>query len=191
MRKFSLKMAALAVILISAIPARASDTYSFGFTSSQKKLEGEQKTNGDEIISREQWAYNVTIENKCFRDLENLEIQYIIFMKPEIPGQKMLSGHVELKRKSGSTSIKFFKKYDKFPFTTESMELTGTQLSGGYYWGNGANQNAKDALKGIWVRVFADGKQVAEYANPATITSKEHWDEPKKSPKKGKLNSGS
>jgi len=179
MRKLSLLTVAFAMILVPAVTSQASDTYSFAFTSSQKKLEGEQKTTGDEIISREQWAYNVTVENKSFRDLENLEIKYILFMKPDIAGQKMLSGHIDLKRKAGSTAIKLFKNYDKFSFTTESMELNGTQLTSGYYWGNGANPNAKDALKGLWLRVFADGKQVAEYANPPSITSKERWDAPK------------
>ena len=182
MSKTALQLLAWAGFLVSSLVAQATESYSFGFTIQPKKLDGEIKNSGDETVSNEHWAYNVTLENRCFRDVQNLEIKYIIFMKQDIPGEKTVIGHITLKRKEGSTRIAAFKNNDKFSFTTESMEIRGTQLSGGYFWASGASPYSKDALKGLWLRVYAEGKQVAEYVNPPTLTSKEHWETP--NPKK-------
>jgi len=148
-----------------------------------KKLDGQMFDTGSKIVAKEQWAYEVTIENRCFRDLENMEIQYTVFMKPDIPGQRMIAGRTEWKRKTGSASVKLLKYCSKFSFTTESMKLKGCHLTRGSYK-NGANRWAKDALKGLWLRVFLDGKQVAEYADPNTIRTDEPWSAPVKKEEK-------
>jgi len=179
MERLSLKSTALVVCLISTLASQACETCSFGFSAAPKKLNGEMMAKGSRIISREQWAYEVTVENRCFRDLRNMEIQYIVFMKPDIPGQRMIAGRIEWKRKTGAASIKLLKNCSKFSFTTEGMKLKGNWLTRGSYK-NGANRWAKDALKGVWLRLFMDGKQVAEYADPATLPGSEPWEAPAK-----------
>jgi hypothetical protein len=175
MRKF--QIAVFAALLTSPLSTLASDTVSFGFTVEPKRLDGQMLDTGSKIITDEQWAYEVTVENRCFRDLENMEIQYIVFMKPTIPGQKMIAGHVKLRRKTGSAPVALLKNCGKFSFFTESVRLKGSRLMSGSYK-NGANRWAKDDLKGLWVRLFLDGKQVAEYADPVTIIGSEPWNEP-------------
>ena len=167
----------LAALLIFPLSTQALDAFSFGFTVEPKRQEGQMTDTGSKIITDEQWAYEVTVENRCFRDLENMEIQYIVFMKPVVPGQKMIAGHIKLKRKSGSTPVALLKNCEKFSFVTESMRLKGSRLMKGSYK-NGANRWAKDDLKGLWMRLFLDGKQVAEYADPSALTGSEPWAEP-------------
>jgi len=172
----ALWLAASVVVILTANVARAGDTYTFDYTLEQKKIDSEQKFKKGVSYKVEHWCYNVTIQNTSFKDLGKVEIKYITFMKKEAPGSNAKPGQPELEGKSGSTTIPVFKNNDKFVFTTEPMQLVSSQLQSGYVWASGGPQSTRDALKGLWMRFYIDGQQVAEYANPPAITTKETWD---------------
>jgi hypothetical protein len=166
---------AVAVLTLGAGHLRADGGYSFAITNESKKIDGETTQTGPETHIKENWAYKVTLENKSFKDAENVEIKYITFMKPDMVGLKA-TGALKLKRKEGVQKVPLIKNFDKFMFVTDPMTLTGTQLQAGWVYTDGSNPRAKDALKGLWLRVFVNGQQVMEFVNPTSLKSKETWE---------------
>ncbi|MEY2537045.1 MAG: hypothetical protein QOG67_785 [Verrucomicrobiota bacterium] len=127
---------------------------------------------GSRFASKEHWIYDVAIESKSFKQLDGLELKYVIFYKQEKFGSK---DPAEEKRIKGSVSIGALKPHEKRSVTTTPVELNKTQLDGNYYFSSGGKERAQDSLVGVWVRVYQNGQQVTEYANPSTL-SRQHWD---------------
>jgi hypothetical protein len=169
-------LSAVAVFTLGAHCLQADGGYSFAITSESKKIDGEQTKSGPEIKTTEEWAYKVMLENKSFKDAANVEIKYIVFLKPDAVGEKVMINKVKLKRKQGTQSVPLIKNFEKYTFMTDSMTITGTQLEAGWYWANGANARAKDRLNGLWMRIFVDGQQVSEFINPPALKDKESWE---------------
>ena len=121
--------------------------------------------------AKERWKYDVTLENKTFKEMTNVEIKYIVFYTQEHFGSK---DPASARRKNGSLSFPSIKPREKKSFSTEPVELKKAQLNSGWYFADGGKEKAQDALTGIWVRVYQNGEQFAEYANPSNLT-KEQW----------------
>jgi hypothetical protein len=159
--------------------AKAADT-DVNITVEKKRLEHTAgsgfQPNSDTSKKTDEWAFTVTVENQTFKALENLEVKYIIFYKTEKLGQK---GPARKETKSGSYTIPSIASLDKAIFDTDSVKLTRGMLigqPGSYeYFTNGAKPNAADTLTGIWIRIYKDGNQFAEYGYPAGLTSTEQW----------------
>ncbi len=122
--------------------------------------------------TQEHWLYEVTVENKSFKPLDGLELRYVVFSKHEKFGSK---DPAEMKRATGSLSIGSLKPHEKRSFSTNPVEISKTQLDGDYYFPSGGKEKAQDSLVGCWVRVFQNGQQAAEYANPSTLLH-ERWE---------------
>jgi hypothetical protein len=134
---------------------------------------GTQVTSGGSSFhSKEHWIYEVTIENKTFRDLNGLELRYVLFFKQEKFGSKEAAAP---QRQNGNIDIGLLKAHEKKSVKTTAVELNKATLSGDYYFPSGGRERAQDSLGGLWVRVFQNGQQVAEYANPSTLT-REKWE---------------
>jgi hypothetical protein len=58
---------------------------------------------------------------------------------------------------------------------TSEIELTEASVNANFIPIRGTRRKVKDDILGIWVRVMKDGKVMAEYANPSTVT-KRGWD---------------
>jgi hypothetical protein len=122
--------------------------------------------------TKENWTYDVTIENKTFQNMANVEIKYVIFFNQEKLGKKEAA---QLQRHAGSMTLPSFGAHEKKSLTTEAVELKKANLVGHYHYTSGARPNAQDTLTGLWVRVYVNGQQFAEYANPSTLM-KEKWE---------------
>jgi hypothetical protein len=135
---------------------------------------GQPKLNigGGTNRTKENWVYDVTVENKTFKELAGLEVKYTIFFKQEKLGVK---GDPTPQHHNGNFTIPVLKSHEKTSFTTDSVELKKSSLAGNYIYTSGAKPNAQDTLVGLAVRVYQNGQQFAEYANPSTLT-KEKWD---------------
>ncbi len=159
-------------LLSVALPfeALAAD-YSFDFKTEKKKVEGKRSTSIDMQKMDEKWAYNVEIDNHSFKDISGVEIKYVVFYKVVQAGSKVEKD----KRLSGSATAAVLKNNAQFTFQTDPIELIKTQLIGGFYWGNGAKTRSRDALTGIWVRIFQNGTMIGEYADPSNLTSQD-WE---------------
>ena len=60
----------------------------FGFNCLAKKFDKQAKAGVVTEISDEKWGYEVTIENKTFKEMAGLGIKYIPFFKQEHLGSK-------------------------------------------------------------------------------------------------------
>ncbi len=126
---------------------------------------------GSRYHTKEHWLYEVNIENKSFKQMDGLEVRYVIFSTHEKFGS---TDPAEQKRTTGSMSVGSLKPHEKRAVKTNAVELDKTQLDGNYYFPTGGKQKAQDSLVGVWVKVFQNGQQLTEYANPSTLL-KEHW----------------
>jgi len=129
-------------------------------------------TGGGTNKKKEDWVYDVTIENKTFKDMANVEVKYLIFFKREKLGVK---ADPTPDRKAGSAAVGVLKAHEKKTITTDAVELQKANLVGEFHYASGAKINVQDTLTGVWVRVFQDGQQISEYANPSNL-SKEKWE---------------
>jgi hypothetical protein len=118
--------------------------------------------------TKEHWVYNVTVENKTFKELDNLDLKYVIFFKQEQLGVKAAATP---RQQSGSFSIDALKPHEKKSFSTNPVELNKANLVGGIY-SSGAKPNAQDTLVGLALRVYQGGQQFAELANPSLLREK-------------------
>ena len=139
-----------------------------------KKVDEQVKkaSDGGANTTKEHWTYEVTVENKTFKDLPDLNVKYAIFIKQEQLGVKAAPTP---KHQTGSFSISSMKPHEKKSFTTDSVELNKSNLVGNWIYTSGAKPNAQDTLAGLAVRIYQNGQPFAEYANPSTL-SKEKWE---------------
>ena len=121
---------------------------------------------------KEHWTYEVTVENRTFKELANLEVKYVIFFKQEQLGVKAAP---TAQHHTGTSNIASLKSHEKKSFTTDAVELKKANLVGNWIYSSGAKPNAQDTLVGIAIRVLQNGQQFAEYANPPNL-AKEKWD---------------
>jgi len=132
------------------------------------------KNSSMETITSSQIAYDVKIRNKTFDDMENLEVKYMIFYEEAQHGSRDKPVPASIK---GKEAVKFLKAHSEASFMTKPVTLTKSQLDGNVFWTSGASGRSKDAVTGLWFRVYAGGKLVGEYANPSTVSKKNEWKE--------------
>ena len=116
--------------------------------------------------TKEHWVYDMTIENKTFKELTNLDLKYVIFFKQEKLGVKAAATP---RQQGGSFSIDSLKPHEKKSCSTNPVELNKANLVGSWIYSSGAKPNAQDTLVGLAVRVYRGGEQFAEFANPSTL----------------------
>jgi len=122
--------------------------------------------------TRENWIYELTIENKTFKELDALEVKYAIFFNKEKLGVKAAP---TAQHQNGTLSIPALKPHEKQTFSTDTVELDKANIVGEWHYTNGAKPGAHDTLVGLAVRIFQNGQQFAEYANPSTLL-REKWE---------------
>ena len=116
--------------------------------------------------TKEHWVYDVTIENKTFKELANLDLKYVVFFTQERLGAKT---DPTKRQQSDSFSIDSLKSHEKKSFSTNPVEPNKSNLVGHWHYESGAKPNAQDTLVGLAVRVYQGGQQFAEFANPSTL----------------------
>ncbi len=162
-----------ALLLLTAIQAFAVPApYSFDFKVERKKLEGTRTSTLEHKVSDEKWCYTITINNQSFKDVPNIDIKYIIYFKKETEGSKV----TKEKHITGKSSAAMLQNNGNFTFDTDSVELIKSQLDNGFYYVSGARTRSRDALTGIWLRLYQGGTMIGEYADPQTLTTGK-WEE--------------
>jgi hypothetical protein len=127
----------------------------------------------DRTVSKEHWNYDVTVENKTFKSLTGIEVKYVIFYKTEELGSK---AEPKTERVTGSNAIAELRPHEKKSFNTNSAELNKSHLTGHWYYSGGERIKAEDTLSGAWFRVYQNGQQIGEYANPSTLITQQKWE---------------
>ena len=116
--------------------------------------------------TKERWVYDVTIENKTFKELTILDLKYVIFFTEERLGMK---ADPIKRQQNGSFNIDSLKSHEKKLFSTNPIQLNKSNLVGHWHYESGAKPNVQDTLVGLAVRVYQGGQQFAEFANPSTL----------------------
>jgi hypothetical protein len=139
-----------------------------------KKLDADVKKGSDGGVNKtkEHWVYEVTVENKTFKEISSLDVTYVIFYQHEELGVKAAPTP---KRQNGNLMIPELKPHEKKSITTGPVELSKSNLVGGWMYPSGAKPGVQDMLSGLALRVYQNGQQFAEYANPPNL-AKEKWE---------------
>ena len=160
--------------------SRADSGYSFSFSLVQKAGSGTKTDAYGETTKNQKWSYLVTMENKSFKDVSDIEIKYVVYSKQSgygyvqtvpIGGRRTGAG---LQRHEGTARIKLLKNNDKVTFSTDGVMLT--TIAYDYY----SETLAKGALKGLWLRVYVGGKMVYEFMDPPDLNQQATFDPPPK-----------
>ena len=167
---------AVAALLSGAGPLRADSKYAFGITYDAKMLGAEKQQKAGVTLAKEEWVYEITIENKSFKDAQNVSIKYIIFEQPQNASEVGKSKQ-DMVRKQGGKEIPLMKNFEKVTFASEPIERNSVQLKPGYVWTSGSGKRqSKDSLSGLWIRVFVNGQQATEFTYPPSLSTREKWD---------------
>ena len=158
----------LVVALMIAAQSSVAGNFDVEIHCTPKRVDQTMKkaSDGGANETKEHWVYDVTIENRTFKDLTNLDLKYVIFFKQEQLGVKAAATP---RQQSGSFSIDGLKPHEKKSFSTNPVELNKSNLVGEWIYRSGAKPNAQDTLVGLAVRVYQGGQQFAEFANPSTL----------------------
>jgi hypothetical protein len=154
--------------LIAAAPFCTAGNFDVEIHSVARRVDQTVKkaSDGGANETKEYWVYDVTIENKTFKELANLDLKYVIFFKQEQLGVKAAATP---RQQNGSFSIDSLKPHEKKSLSTDPVELNKSNLVGHWHYGSGAKPNAQDTLVGLAIRVYQGGQQFAEFANPSTL----------------------
>ena len=165
----------MAVLCMPPCIARA-DNGDLEFSCVAKKVEQKATTasKGAVAVNTENWVYVVTLENKTFKDIANLEIKYLIFYKQEELGS---TAGPRLGRQAGSVKVAVINGNDKAEFNTVAVQLQKATLEGFRYYANGASPEANASLYGLWIRIYQNENMIAEMSKPANLPGKEKWEE--------------
>lgn len=165
----------LGVMLLLSSAAFA-DNLRVEMKAEKKRFDTSREKSETTFTSNEKWGYVIKLRNTTFKDLPDVSVEYQIFSKDE----KMAAGKgdVDHRRLKGTQKIGDWKANAVSNFETEQVDLTRSQLVGGYYYANRASVKATDSITGIWVRIFSAGKQIAEIIDPPSLATKSKWDAP-------------
>lgn len=161
------------LLSVMAFPAFAQ-IQDVQITVAKKKVDEEKKGNGPVTITSKEIIYQVTVQNKRFANLPEVQVKYMIFLADAQGGSKEKAVTVSHK---GSETLTNLGSNASVTFDTKPFVLSKEELAGNYYWQSGASNRAQDKVSGVWIRAFADGKQIGEYANPPSVSKKNDWKE--------------
>jgi hypothetical protein len=163
----------LLIILVSAATSAVAQLHDVQISVTPKKIDQQKSRRGEHatVITKEM-AYIVKVENRSFKTFDELNVKYIIFYADSQPGrtEKPIEAHHK-----GSETLRNLSTYRTAQFETAPFKLEKEELDGGWYYASGSDGRAKDRVKGVWVRAYANGNLVGEYANPSTILKNREW----------------
>ncbi len=164
----------VAILSVTAFPAFAQ-LQDVQITATKKKLDEQKSRGGGPItVTTKEIVYSVTVQNKRFKMMPEVQVKYMIFLSDEQGGttdKAVASSH------KGSETLANLASNASASFETKPVKLTTEELDGGWAYTTGASGRARDKVNGIWIRAYADGKIIGEYANPTTISKKNDWKE--------------
>ena len=164
-----LGLAVLAAISASAI-AQLQD---IKISAVPKKIdEQKDRPKGNLTVTTKEIAYKVSVENRTFKTIPQLEVKYIIYYVDSNPGSK--EKRIESLRK-GSEAVADLAANRTTTFETKPLKLTKEELDAGWYWVGSGSSRVKDRVTGVWIRAYSNGALLGEYCNPTTVAKKNEW----------------
>lgn len=163
------------MLLLAPAAQTLGPAYHVEVKCNQKRFD--VKRSGDESTesAEESWGYAVTIRNTSFKDIPDLQVDYVVFSKHEKFGSK--SGDVHSERATGKKSLGTLQNNGTASFDTDPVTIKKARLKADWFYANGAKSAAKDQVSGIWVRVYSGSELITEFAQPTTLKTQEKWEE--------------
>jgi hypothetical protein len=163
----------LFIILVTISTSAVAQLYDVQIVATPKKIDQQKSRKGEHAtVTTKEMAYIVSVENRSFNTIEELNVKYMIFYADSQPGKS--EKPIEAYHK-GSQTLSNLSTYRKAQFETEPFKLEKEELDGGWYYGSGGNGRARDRVTGVWIRAYANGNLVGEYANPTTVSKNREW----------------
>src|SRR5271163_1858248 len=95
MRAFVRMLMAGVIFTASQAILHADSGYSFSFAVAQSHGGGTKKEKTYETIKEQKCSYKVTIENKSFKDVSDMEVKYVVFSQQKDLGEITVIGGSE------------------------------------------------------------------------------------------------
>ena len=163
-------LAVVLVFILCCHAVRADNGYSFGFSNLQVKYDSKLSRLVDDLTTTSHRGYKVSIENRSFKNLADVEFKYTIFAV--IDNQP--------KRLEFETTVPLIKNGEKYILNTEPVELrrieslgiTDKVTSGKTEGVITRRWTQNDTLTGLWLRMSVNGAQIAEFFDPPALKEK-------------------
>lgn len=140
---------------------------------SRIKLDSSKNNTGNTNVESTDIAYSVEVNSSSFKELTGVTVKYNIFYEIVRVGAK---GESDVKLSAGSHTFPSLLTNKAVKFETEPIKLAKSSLDAGWFYTNGASAKASDRVVGVWFKAFdSTGKQIGEYVNPASVTTKRKW----------------
>jgi len=159
------------IVLTASAQAQLQDV---AITVTRKKLDEQKSRQSMETVTTREYAYTVILSSHSFKSLPMVEVKYMIFYEDAQPGRKEKPDTLHVK---GKETLANLENNRPVSFETQPVKLSNSALDGNAYWASGAKSQTRDAVTGMWIRVYSEGKLVGEYVNPSTTSKKNDWKE--------------
>jgi hypothetical protein len=162
-------------LLLAVSPCAVGQLYDLQISATPKKLDEQKDRQGrNATVTTKEFAYKVTVENRSFKTIPQLQVKYMIFYADPKPGSNekpVESYHI------GSETLPDLASNRTTTFETKPFKLEKEELDAGWYWTGSGKSRVKDRVTGVWIRAYSNGNLVGEYSNPTTVQKKREWKE--------------
>lgn len=164
----------------------ATVAYRFDIKAVADKMAGNRKNLGYKTVKNELWAYKVEIRNIARNPVQNLKVEYRVFVKDEAEGSFASSDIRGDGFHAGEAAVAGPLRYNGVgTFTTKEVPIDVVD----YRYSTNREDRHADALRGLMMRIKDDqGKVVYEWISPITTLRGKTWDS---IPKSLEIKSGS
>ena len=144
-------------------------------SASPRKLdEQKNRQGGNATVTTKEIVYKVTLENRSFKVVPQLQVKYMIFYADPKPdsNEKPVEAY-----QTGNETLADLASNRSATFETKPLKLSKEELDAGWYWVGSGKSRFKDRVTGVWIRAYSNGNIVGEYSNPTTVSKKREWKE--------------
>lgn len=161
------------VIVLLTVTNGVAGPNDIQFTVTRKKLDEQRKREGgNQTVTTKEIAYKVTVQNKSFKEVKDVEVKYMVFYDDAKEASTEKAREASF---TGRQSIPMLQGNQSETFDTNPLKLTTTELDGGWYYANGGGNRAKDRVIGVWFRAYSNGEMIGEYVNPTSLAKRQVW----------------
>ena len=123
-------------------------------------------------ITEEDWGYAITLKNNTGKPVENLRAEYILYTK--VDEIKNTGRQPQTRAKAFALTFETLLANGRVAAKTDAVVTRKTDLRG-YQWRGTGDDDTRDTLAGIWLRIYQGDTLVLESASPATLAATEKW----------------
>jgi hypothetical protein len=150
----------------------AATTYRFDIKALPVKITGNRKDMGYKTVKNELWTYKVDIRNTARNPVQNLKVEYRVFVQNEADGSFASDDNSGFL--SGDAAVEGPLRFNELgSFNTIEVKIDVVD----YRYSSSRRDRHVDALRGLMLRIKdARGNTVQEWVSPITTLRGKTWD---------------